>query len=329
MSGDAEAGREQPTGPPATDEHRFRLLCTCCHPALTREARFALALRWLCGLPTSEVARALQEPEPAMVARIARATTEISAARISFRTPPRARLGERAGAAVEVLNLMFTTGHVAPTGGTLMRRDLVDGAIHLARLLHRLLPDDGEVTGLLALMLLTDSRRDARVSGSGQVVPLTEQDRSRWNARQIAEGTALLAETLRRHAPTRFAVQAAIAAVHAEAASWEDTDWAEIAALYDVLRGLAPSPVVELNRAVALGFRDGPQAGLAALDPLLGTPALATYPYLSAARADFLRRLSRWEEAATAYEEALAMTDNEAERDFLATRLAEVRDRHA
>jgi len=200
----------------------------------------------------------------------------------------------------------------------------VDGALHLARTLHRLRPDDDDITGLLALMLLTDARRDARLSEDGQLVLLTEQDRSRWDVAEIEEGTALLGEVLRRSGPTRYAVQAAIAAVHAEAASFQDTDWAEVVGLYEVLRELWPSAVVDLNHAVALGFRDGPDAGLAALSPLLGEPALGTYPYLSAARADFLRRLGRWQEAATSYAEALAMTDNEVERAFLARRLEEV-----
>ena len=200
----------------------------------------------------------------------------------------------------------------------------MDGALHLARTLHRLRPDDDDITGLLALMLLTDARRDARLSEDGQLVLLTDQDRTRWDAAEIQEGTALLAEALRRSGPTRYAVQAVIAAVHAEAASFQDTDWAEVVGLYEVLRELWPSPVVDLNHAVAVGFRDGPDAGLAALSPLLGEPALGTYPYLSAARADFLRRLGRWQEAATSYAEALAMTDNEVERAFLARRLEEV-----
>jgi RNA polymerase sigma-70 factor (ECF subfamily) len=224
-----------------------------------------------------------------------------------------------------VLHLVFSTGHTAPIGAALTRHDLVHAALDLSRMLHRLLPAHAEVTGLLALLLLTDARRDTRIAADGRLVLLADQDRSRWDAARIAEGTALLAEALQVAQPSRYAVQAAIAAVHAEAPSWVDTDFAEIVGLYDVLRRLWPSPVVELNRAVALGERDGPQAGLDALTPLLNEPALATYGYLSAARADFLRRLGRRAEAAGAYEEALALTDNDVERAFLTERLAEVR----
>jgi RNA polymerase sigma-70 factor (ECF subfamily) len=303
----------------------LRLIFTCCHPALSRDAQVALTSRLVCGLSTAEVARAFLVQESAMAARITRAKRKISTARIPYRVPARRDLPERVGAVLDVVHLVFTTGHAAPAGERIVRRDLVDGAIHLARALHRLLPHHHDITGLLALMLLTDARRDTRRSGAGELVLLADQDRSRWNTRQIDEGTALLAEALRHQAPTRYAVQAAIAAVHAEAARWEDTDWTEIVGLYDVLRGLWPSPVVELNRAVAIGFRDGPRAGLAAVVPLLDEPALATYAYLSAARADFLRRLGRWAEAAGAYAEAVAMTDNEVERAFLTGRLEEVR----
>jgi RNA polymerase sigma-70 factor (ECF subfamily) len=309
---------------PAQDD-RLRLIFTCCHPALAREAQVALTLRLLCGLSTAEVARAFLVQESTMAARITRAKKKISAARIPYRVPGPDELPERVGAVLEVLHLVFSTGHTAPIGEQLVRRDLVDGAIGLARMLYSLLPGDREIAGLLALLLLTDARRDTRMSDDGRLALLAEQDRTRWDARQIAEGTALLTESLRAGTPTRYAVQAAIAAVHAEAPTWEATDWSEIVGLYDVLLGLWPSPVVELNRAVALGARDGPQAGLDALAPLLDEPALATYGYLSAARADFLRRLGRRAEAAAAYEEALALTDNEVERAFLTGRLGEVR----
>jgi RNA polymerase sigma factor (sigma-70 family) len=316
---------------PATDEKvldddRLRLVFTCCHPALSREAQVALTLRLVCGLSTVEVARAFLVPEATMAARITRAKKKISAARIPYRVPSPDQFDERVGAVLAVVYLIFTTGHTVPVGPQLVRRDLVDSAIGLARMLHLLMPNDAEVTALLALMLLIDARAATRVSASGRMRLLSEQDRTRWDAALIAEGVALLTEALRRGQPTRYAVEAAIAAVHAEAPTWEDTDWSEIVALYDVLLRLWPgSPVVELNRAVAIGLRDGPRAGLDALAPLLASPPLATYGYLSAARADFLRRLRRWTEAAEAYEEALALTDNEAERAFLTDRLREVR----
>ncbi|MFI5610230.1 RNA polymerase sigma factor [Amycolatopsis sp. NPDC051903] len=318
------AGPADAAEPSAVDDDRLRLIFTCCHPALSRDAQVALTLRLVCGLSTVEVARLFLVPDTTMAARITRAKKKIKGARIPYRVPARGDLPERVGAVLEVVHLVFTTGHAAPVGEQLVRADLVDGALHLARTLHRLLPDSGDVSGLLALLLLTDARRDSRLSAGGQLVLLAEQDRSRWDAQQIEEGTALLTEALRRAGPTRYSVQAAIAAVHAEAPTWDDTDWTEVVGLYDVLRRLWPSSVVELNRAVAIGFRDGSEAGLAALSPLLAEPALGTYGYLSAARADFLRRLGRWSEAATAYEEALAMTGNEVERAFLAGRLEEV-----
>jgi RNA polymerase sigma-70 factor (ECF subfamily) len=314
---------EQVPGP--AEDDLLRLICTCCHPALSADAQVALTLRLLCGLSTAEVARAFLVPHATMAARITRAKKKIAAARIPYRVPGPDELGERVDAVLAVLHLVFSTGHAAPIGAALIRPDLVHAALDLTRTLHRLLPGNREVTGLLALELLTDARRDTRLSAGGELVLLADQDRSRWDRARIDEGTTLLAEALRAGPPTRYAVQAAIAAVHAEAPSWADTDFSEIVGLYDVLRGLWPSPVVELNRAVAVGERDGPQAGLDALAPLLDEPALATYGYLSAARADFLRRLGRRGEAAGAYEEALALTDNEVERAFLAGRLAEVR----
>jgi RNA polymerase sigma-70 factor (ECF subfamily) len=272
-----------------------------------------------------EVARAFLVPETTMAARITRAKKKISTARIPYRVPSPDQLAERVGAVLEVVHLIFTTGHTVPVGARLIRRDLVDSAIGLARMLHLLMPNDAEITALLALVLLIDARAGTRMSASGRMLLLSEQDRTRWDAALISEGVGLLTEALRRHPPTRYAVEAAIAAVHAEAPTWADTDWSEIVALYDVLMRLWPgSPVVELNRAVAIGFRDGPQAGLDALEPLLASPSLATYGYLSATRADFLRRLDRRAEAAEAYEEALTLTDNGAERAFLTERLREV-----
>nr|BFE58777.1 sigma-70 family RNA polymerase sigma factor [Dactylosporangium thailandense] len=308
--------------PPADD--RLGLVLMCCHPALSRDAQVALTLRLVGGLSTAEVARAYLVPEPAMAARITRAKRKIAAARIPLRVPGPGELPERVAAACEVVHLVYTTGHTAPGGSGLQRTDLADGALAIARMLRLLLPRDAEVAGLLALLLLLDARRDARTAADGRMLLLAEQDRTRWDAGRIAEGTALLGEALRRP-PSRWAVQAAIAAVHAESPSWEATDWSEICGLYDVLLSLWPSPVVRLNRAVALGFRDGPAAGLAALEPLLAEPALAGYGYLAAARADFLRRLGRTADAALAYEEAIALTLNDVERAFLTRRLSGLR----
>ncbi len=308
----------------ALDDDRLRLIFTCCHPALSRDARIALTLRLVCGLSTAEVARAFLVSEPTMAARITRAKKKIAAARIPYRVPSPDQLAERVSAVLEVVHLIFTTGHAAPVGEQLVRRDLVDSAIGLARMLHLLMPADAEIAALLALLLLIEARADARLSPDGRMLLLSEQDRSRWNTELIDEGVALLTDALRRQPPTSYAVEAAIAAVHAEAPSWSETDWSEIVSLYDVLLGLWPSPVVKLNRAVAIGFRDGAQAGLDALAPLQDEPALATYSYLSAARADFLRRLRRWSQAAGAYEEAIALTDNDVERAFLTRRLADV-----
>lgn len=305
-------------------DDRLRLICTCCHPALAQEARVALTLRLVCGLTTAEVARAFLVSEPTMAARVTRAKKKIQAARIPYRVPPADELPERVGAVLEVVHLLFTTGHTAPTGADLVRRDLVERALDLTRMLRALLPDDVDVAGLHALMLLTDARRDARVDGDGRLVLLEEQDRSRWDRAQIGEGAALVREALRRQPPGRFALQAAVAAVHAEATTWADTDWREIRALYDVLMQVWPSPVVALNRAVAVGFVDGPAAGLAALDALRDEPQLAGYVYTAAARADFLRRLGRAGEAQAAYEEALLLTDNAVERDFLERRLKQL-----
>jgi RNA polymerase sigma factor (sigma-70 family) len=307
------------------DDGRLRLIFTCCHPALSGDAQIALTLRLVCGLSTAEVARAFLVREPTMAARITRAKKKISAARIPYRVPSPDQLDERVGVVLEVVHLIFTTGHTAPEGPRLARRDLVDSAISLARLLHLLMPTQADISALLALLLLIDARAQTRVSADGRLLLLSEQDRTRWDRELISEGTGLLTDALRRGGPTRYAVEAAIAATHAEAPAWPDTDWAEITALYDVLRRLWPSPVVELNRAVAVGLRDGPAAGLDALAPILADPALATYGYLSAARADFLRQLGHWPESAQAYEEALALTGNQAERAFLTQRLTEVR----
>ena len=308
----------------ALNDDRLRLIFTCTHPALSIEAQVALTLRLVCGLSTPEVARAFLVPPATMAARITRAKKKIAAARIPYRVPGPDQLDERVTAVLEVVHLIFTTGHTAPLGAHLVRPDLTGSAIGLARMLHLLMPTNAEAGALLALLLLIAARQETRMTADGRLALLSEQDRSRWDRQLIAEGQSLLTEALLRRPPTRYALQAAIAALHAEAPSWPETDWAEIVGIYDVLLRLWPSPVVELNRAVAIGMRDGPGAGLDALTPLLADPALATYGYLSAARADFLRRLENWPQAVTAYEEALTLTDNEIERAFLTERLTEV-----
>ena len=311
-----------PTSPPTPfPDDRLRLLYTCCHPALGREAQVALTLRLLCGLSTGDVARAFLVPEPTMAARITRAKKKITAARIPYRIPAAEDLPARTDAVLTVVHLVFTAGHTAPSGATLTRPDLAERALDLARLLRLLLPEDPDVAGLLALILLTDARRATRTGPDGRLLLLEEQDRTRWDRAAIDEGIALLREALQHRPPGRYPLQAAIAAVHAGAPHADATDWAEIVALYDLLLDRWPSPVVALNRAVAVGFAFGPEAGLAALDHLAGEPLLARYPYLAAGRADFLRRLGRTEQARLAYSEALVLTDNEVERRFLEARL--------
>ncbi len=303
-------------------DDRLRLVVTCCHPALDRPAQVALTLRLLCGLTTAEVARAFLVSEPTMAARITRAKKKIAVARIPYRVPPPAELPTRVDAVLAVVHLLFTTGHTTPAGEDLVRADLVERALQLCRMLRALLPRDPAVAGLLALLVLTDARRATRTGEDGRLLLLEEQDRARWDGAAIAEGVALVREALRARPPSRYALQAAIAAVHAEAPSWDATDWTEVVALYGVLAQVWPSPVVALNRAVAVGFASGPAAGLAALDALATEPQLAGYGYLPAARADLLRRLGRVAEARLAYTEALHLTDNAVERRFLAGRLA-------
>jgi RNA polymerase sigma factor (sigma-70 family) len=324
---DEQAETELPGGPPhEIPDDRLRLIFTCCHPAIAPEARVALTLRLLCGLSTAEVARAFLVKEPTMAARITRAKKKIAAARIPYRVPPAEELPARLDAVLEVVHLLFATGHTAPAGEDLVRRDLVERSLDLARMLRELLPEDPGVAGLLALILLTDARRAARVAEGGRLVLLAEQDRKRWDRQAINEGIALVREALVRRPPGRFALMAAIAAVHTEAPTWQETDWREVVALYDLLVQIWPSPVVALNRAVAVGFADGPDVGLAALDALAAEPQLAGYGYLAAARADFLRRLGRAAEARASYEEALLLTENTIERDFLAGRLRQLGD---
>ncbi|SFO72826.1 RNA polymerase sigma-70 factor, ECF subfamily [Geodermatophilus dictyosporus] len=323
VEADVEAAAPDPRddGAHGYPDDRLRLVVTCCHPALDRAAQVALTLRLVCGLTTAEVARAFLVSEPTMAARLTRAKKKIAVARIPYRVPPPAELPARVDAVLAVVHLLFTTGHAAPAGEELVRRDLVARAVQLCRLLRGLLPGDPAVAGLLALLLLTDARRETRTGADGRLLLLEEQDRSRWDRAAIAEGVALVREALRARPPSRYALQAAIAAVHAEAPAWADTDWAEVVALYGVLASVWPSPVVALNRAVAVGFASGPAAGLAALDELAAEPQLAGYGYLPAARADLLRRLGRYAEAREAYTEALLLTPNAVEREFLAGRL--------
>lgn len=318
---DPADGLDGPWRPEGPADDRLRLIFTCCHPALAPEARAALTLRLLCGLTTGEIARCFLVTEPTMAARITRAKKKIAQARIPYRVPGAEDLAERLETVLDVVHMLFTVGHTAPAGEGLLRADLMERAHELARMLHRLLPEEPGPAGLLALIVLTDARRGARIGADGEFIPLEDQDRALWDRRAVREGSALAKEALRRRPLSRFALMAAIAAVHDEGTSWEATDWREIVGLYDVLLGLWPSPVVALNRAVALGFADGPEAGLAAMAALELEPQLARYGYLAAARADFLRRVGRVDEARLAYEEALLLTDNDVERAYLERRL--------
>jgi len=324
VAGSAPPGEGAAEGGEVIPDDRLRLIFTCCHPALAREAQVALTLRLVCGLTTVEIAQAFLVTEPTMAARVTRAKKKISAARIAYRVPAPAELPDRLDAVLTVVHLLYTTGHTAPGGENLVRADLVDRAIALARMLRTLMPDEREVTGLLALILLTDARRAARADPRGRLLLLEEQDRSLWDQAMIAEGTALIASALRGGRPGRFALQAGIAALHAEAPSYAQTDWPQIVTLYDLLLLAWSSPVVALNRAVAVAMAQGPAAGLAQIGELEADGRLGAYRYLPAAKADLLRRLGQREAAAQAYRAALALTDNTAERDFLARRLTEV-----
>jgi RNA polymerase sigma-70 factor (ECF subfamily) len=301
-------------------DERLRLLFTCCHPALPAEARVALTLRLLGGLTTAEIARAFLVPEATMAARITRAKKKIAGAGIPYRVPTDAELPERLAAVLAVLYLVFTEGHAATSGDGPVRRDLCDEAIRLARVVVALMPDEPEAAGLLALLLLQHARRDARTDPGGRLVLLPDQDRTRWDAGQIAEGRALLRAAARRGPAGPYLVQAAIAAEHARAATAAETAWDRIATLYEALEELTGSPVVRLNRAVAVAEVDGPAAGLA----LLADLDLPGFHLLPATRADLLRRLGRTGAAAAEYEAAIAGAGNAADRDFLRRRLAEL-----
>jgi RNA polymerase sigma-70 factor, ECF subfamily len=321
--------RGQPEDTDDTDmkhpDDRLRLIFTCCHPALNLEAQVALTLRTLGGLATPEIARAFLVPEPTVAQRLVRAKRKIQAARIPYEVPPPERLAERLTAVMAVIYLIFNEGYSATSGAALIRRDLCQEAIRLGRILSQLMPGEAEVAGLLALMLLQDSRREARVSASGELVTMEEQDRARWDEAEIGEGVRLVEGALRQRRIGPYQLQAAIAAVHASAASSEQTDWEEIAALYAELAALTPTPVVALNRAVAIAMSEGLEKGLAWVDELGKSGELASYYLYHAARAELLRRLGRSGEAAAAYGAALELASNEVERGYLKRRLEQVK----
>lgn len=309
--------------PPEVEDDRLRLIFTCCHPALPPDAQVALTLREVCGLTTEEIARAFLTSASTIAQRIVRAKAKIRDARIPYEVPSRAELPNRLDAVLRVIYLVFNEGYAASSGNSLTRNDLSSEAIRLTRLFLELLPDP-EAEGLLALMLLHESRREARTTPDGEVILLDDQDRSLWNRRLIAEGAALVRKALssRRFGP--YTLQAAIAAVHTEAPSSEATDWGEIVGIYDLLMRVDPSPVVELNRAVAVAMRDGPEVGLKQMEALLAKGELDNYPLAYSTRAELCRRLGRTEQARASFKQALALTSQEQQRRFLEKRLAEL-----
>ena len=321
----AGAGAEQPAlETDGVEDDRLRLIFTCCHPALGRDAQIALTLREVCGLTTEEIAHAHLTPAPTLAQRIVRAKAKIRDAGIPYQVPTRADLPARLQSVLHVIYLVFNEGYSASSGITITRHDLSAEAITLGRLLVELMTEEAEALGLLALMLLHDARRAARVSADGELVLLSDQDRSLWNRGQIYEGCNLVERALRSGRYGAYSLQAAIAAVHGEAKTAEATDWPQIVGLYDVLMRIEPTPVVELNRAVAIAMRDGPQVGLSLIDAILDRGELSDYHLAHSARADLLRRLNQRGESVEAYRQALSLTTQEPERRFLSRRIDEL-----
>ena len=306
----------------AIPDDRLRLVFTCCHPALASEAQVALTLRLVCGVATPDIAQAFLVAEATMAARLTRAKKKIAAARIPYEVPSADDLPARVDMVLTVIHLLYATGHAAHSGAELVRDDLTRRALDLARMLRLLLPGDREAAGLLVLLLVHEARRTTRTDSEGRLLRLEEQDRSAWDREQIAEADRLLVETLRAGPPGRFTVQAAIAALHAQAPSYDATDWPQILTLYDLLLQIWPSPVAALNRAVALAMVDGPEAALAEVEALERDGRLTGYRYLPSTKADLLHRLGRDAEAVTAYQAALALSGNTAEQEFLEQRLS-------
>jgi RNA polymerase sigma-70 factor (ECF subfamily) len=308
-------------------DDRLRLVFTCCHPALSQESQVALTLKLVCGLSSAEIAKAFLVKEATLQARITRAKQKIAKTRIPYRVPRVGELPERIDAVLDVVHLVYSVGSTAKFGDQLSRPDLARRGLDLARMVHLLLPDSAEASALLGHLLLTQSREAARVDDAGRLVVMQDQDRALWDGKLIAEGLDLVQVALGQPPVGRFGLLAAIGAVHAEARRWEETDWDQILGLYDLLLARWPSPVVALNRAVAVSYADSPEAALEVVRELIEDPALATYPYLAATHADLLRRTGQWQAALTAYEEALTFTDNAVEAAYLNQRLDELRSR--